>query len=72
MRKNLDIKQVIPIFYKRCYRCDEGVKFEKMWKINIGVQKHRYRVYLCKNCCNNKDEAQSQRNLYHDELLRNL
>ena len=53
----LKIKIVRPFFYKRCDRCRNDFKREKMWLVKnhiFGVWAH---YYLCAKCCETEIEV---------------
>ena len=68
MRKQLFIKQIKPFLWRECHSCGEGIRFEKTWKLKIGVIGFCKNIYLCQECCKNSQDAADQRKEYHKQL----
>lgn len=70
MRKKIKAIQIFPFFYKRCYLCDYAIKFEKMWCLLLGIGKIKQKVYVCDKCCPSEKEALKNRDILHNNLMR--
>lgn len=52
------IKEVTPIFWKRCEKCKGEYKREKMYRVDLwGVNQNIWRKYFCQNCTPTKEDV---------------